>query len=277
MAVSRRRLLQNTGWAASGASLGILGRSLFEQSREPKGMLSPPPGPPGALPNPRPDQTSPSGALASGHESFSQSGEDLIVQTIFNFLGISKITYLDVGASDPIALSNTYYFYLKGNRGVLVEPNISLCEKLRQVRPGDTTLEAGIGVADADEADYYIMTYPAVNTFSKAEAEHQAEVTKGRISVQKVIKMPLRNINKVMESYFQAAPSFLSVDTEGLDLAILKSIDYSRYRPKVICAETLVSSTSKKIPEIADFMASQGYVARGETFVNTIFVDTKIL
>ena len=160
---------------------------------------------------------------------------------------------------------------------MLVEPNISLCEKLRAVRPKDTTLAAGIGVTDAAEADYYIMSHPDLNTFSKEEAEHQSKVTNGRISVKEVIKMPLRNINKVMESYFQGAPTFLSIDTEGLDLAILKSIDYSQYRPKIICAETLVSSTTKTIPEIAEFMATQGYVARGGSFVNTIFIDTKIL
>ena len=39
--------------------------------------------------------------------------------------------------------------------------------------------------------------------------------------------MPLLNINDVMAEHFQGAPTFLSVDTEGFDLAILKSIDYT--------------------------------------------------
>ena len=187
------------------------------------------------------------------------------------------MTYLDVGANDPIQNSNTYYFYRKGYRGVLVEPNVSLCEKLRAVRPEDTTLAAGIGVTAAKEADYYIMTHPSWNTFSKEEADHQTEVTQGRISVKEVIKMPLLSINDVMSKHFGEAPAFLSVDTEGLDLAILKSIDYERFRPKIICAETLVSSTTQTRPEIPEFMASRGYVARGGSFVNTIFVDAKIL
>ena len=85
------------------------------------------------------------------------------------------------------------------------------------------------------------------------------------------------NINDVMREHFQGAPTFLSVDTEGLDLAILKSIDYTRFRPKVICAETLLSSTTKLRPEIREFMATQGYVDRGGSFVNTIFIDSAIL
>jgi FkbM family methyltransferase len=212
-----------------------------------------------------------------GDESFSQAGEDLIVRFFFQFRGIGQITYLDVGANDPIELNNTYYFYKRGYHGVLVEPNVSYCEQLRAVRPKDTTLAAGIGFTAAREADYYIMTSPALNTFSKEEVEHQTKVTKGAVAVKEVIKMPLLNINDVMDRYFQAAPTFLSIDTEGLDLAILKSMDFTRFRPKVICAETLLSSTTQTRPEIPEFMATQGYVARGGSLVNTIFIDSKIL
>ena len=175
-----------------------------------------------------------------GERSFSQAGEDLIVKFALQFLGISSMTYLDIGANDPVRLNNTYLFYLRGCTGVLVEPNVSLCERLRAVRPRDTTLAAGIGVAAVCEADYFIMTNPALNTFSKREVEHQAKASKGAISVKQVIKMPLLNINDVMGEHFQGPPTFLSVDTEGLDLAILMSIDYMRFRPKVICAETLL-------------------------------------
>ena len=63
------------------------------------------------------------------------------------------------------------------------------------------------------------MSQPGLNTFSKEEADHQTEVTKGQISVKEVIKMPLLNINDVMIKYFGDAPTFLSVDTEGLDHA----------------------------------------------------------
>ena len=158
-----------------------------------------------------------------GDESFSQAGEDLIVRFFFKSAGSARSPTSTLGQNDPIELSNTYYFYRKGYRGVLVEPNVSLCEKLRAVRPEDTTLVAGIGATSAKEADYYIMSEPGLNTFSKEEADHQTEVTKGRFSVKEVIKMPLLNINDVMIKYFRDAPTFLSVDTEGLDLEIFKS------------------------------------------------------
>jgi FkbM family methyltransferase len=247
------------GIAAAGAALGVFGQR----------QLAPPPETPPrrrGLPRPRESQ-----------ETYAQCGEDRIVSSIFELLGIQKRDYLDVGAWEPIQNNNTYLLYRLGYRGLLVEPNPALGQKLRAVRPGDTVLEAGIGVTAAREADYYIMTEPSWNTFSKVEAERQAKVTNGRISIKEVIKMPLLDINQVMAEHFPRAPAFLSLDTQGLELAILKSIDYARFRPVVICAETLITGTHKMNPETAAFMETQGYVVRGMSFVNTIFVDSKIL
>jgi hypothetical protein len=160
---------------------------------------------------------------------------------------------------------------------VLVEPNVTMSEKLRTVRPGDTTLTAGIGVTAVREADYYVMTEPSWNTFSKAEADHSAAVSNGKIKVERVIKMPLLDVNDVMAEHFSGAPAFLSIDAEGWHLAILKSIDFRRFRPKVICVETLVSGTNATIAEIGAFMTAQGYQDRGGSFVNTLFVDGRLL
>ena len=63
--------------------------------------------------------------------TFSQQGEDLIVESICGFLKIEKPTYLDIGAADPIVSNNTYLFYQQGCRGVLVEPNPAFCLKLK--------------------------------------------------------------------------------------------------------------------------------------------------
>ena len=196
---------------------------------------------------------------------------------ILRLLRVKNITYLDIGAYKPIFLNNTYYFYQKGLRGVLVEPNTALAESLRSVRPEDTTLVAGIGLTAEAEADYYLMSDPAWNTFSKEEAEHMQEATKGDVSIEKVVKMPLLDVNDVIAEYFGGeAPTFVSIDAEGLHEAILKKIDYDRFRPKVICIETLVSGTANTIPAIPAFMKKVGYVICGSTFVNSIFVDAKL-
>src|SRR5947209_3939954 len=59
-----------------------------------------------------------------GTLSYAQQGEDLVVQNILAMVGVKgPITYVDIGAYDPIFSSNSYAFYLAGGHGVLVEPN----------------------------------------------------------------------------------------------------------------------------------------------------------
>src|SRR5215470_302661 len=55
--------------------------------------------------------------------TYSQFGEDLIISDLFNKLSIDRVSYLDIGANNPSFVSNTYLFYERGFRGVLVEPN----------------------------------------------------------------------------------------------------------------------------------------------------------
>ena len=103
--------------------------------------------------------------------SYSQCGEDLIIEFIMGVLGVVRPTYLDIGANDPIVLSNTYHFYKKGCSGVCVEPNPPVFEKLRKTRKRDTCLNIGVGLTHESEADFYIMSWHEFNTLSQAQAE----------------------------------------------------------------------------------------------------------
>ncbi len=63
--------------------------------------------------------------------SYAQGGEDLLIAGIAGFIGLHRpekdirLTYMDIGANDPVMGNNTYYFYKFGGcRGVLVEPAV---------------------------------------------------------------------------------------------------------------------------------------------------------
>ena len=64
---------------------------------------------------------------------------------------------------------------------------------------------------------------------------------------------------------------------EGLDVPIMKTLDFQRFRPKVICAETLIALSMDMSPEMTQFLAEHDYVARAATFPNTIYVDKKLI
>jgi FkbM family methyltransferase len=212
--------------------------------------------------------------------SHSQQGEDLIVESICRCLKIESPVYLDIGAADPIVENNTYLFYQMGSHGVLVEPNPVFGRKIEAQRPRDIMLNVGVGCNDVRESDYFMVSGKDgsyLNTFSKEEAEIIVSKSHGYRTIEKVVKMPLVNVNAIIENHFPKTPDFVSIDTEGLDLEILKSLDFARYRPAVLCVETLMIGTMRVKTEILELMKARGYGIRGSTFVNTIFVDDSLL
>ncbi len=206
--------------------------------------------------------------------SYSQCGEDLILQQLFSVLRIVKVSYLDVGAHHPTYLNNTYLFYESGGHGVSIEPDPSLFEEFLEKRPRDVSLNCGVGVS-SEEADFFVMSENTLNTFSKAEAERYQSYGKHRIL--KVIKVELRTINEILETKFADCPNLVSLDIEGMDYLVLQSFDFRKYRPEVFCLETLTYTEDKserKLTEIISLMHANGYLTYADTYINTIFVDS---
>ncbi|HEX6333132.1 MAG TPA: FkbM family methyltransferase [Flavisolibacter sp.] len=211
--------------------------------------------------------------------SFSQAGEDQVLKYLFGCLGIAEPTYLDIGTNHPIFGSNSFYFYNRGSRGVCIEPDPRYAALIRRFRRHDVFLQAGIGFGTETAAELYVfpMEFSGWNTFSKEEAEYRQAKT--GVQITEVRKVPLLHINQVMEQYFKPHPNFISLDIEGLDLDVLKSMDFTRFRPEAICVETITFSLTneeRKMQEIIDFVTSQGYFVFADTHVNTIFCNTAV-
>jgi len=210
-------------------------------------------------------------------QSYSQSGEDILIKSALDSLGIFHPTYLDIGANHPYYLSNTYLFYSAGCSGVLIEPNTALCKNLKRKRKRDVCINSGIGINDKLKADFYIMSADVLSTFSKEEAK--SIESQGTYKIDKVVSVPLVNINTIIKNNFTRTPDFISIDIEGMDYSILKSFDFSRHRPAVFCAETLKydeHGRAPKIKEIIDLMIDNDYLIFADTYINTIFLDKKI-
>lgn len=207
--------------------------------------------------------------------SYSQSGEDLIVDFIFRTLSIDQPTYLDIGAHHPSYINNTYFFYKKGGRGVCVEPDPILFTKIKNSRKRDQSINIGIGVDSQEKANFYILSSKTLNTFSQKEAERYQAF--GNQKIEKVINIPLLPINEVIQKYFKKCPNFVSLDVEGLDFEIIKTFNFNENRPEVFCIETLTyteNKTEEKRWDIINFMISNGYMVYADTFINTIFVNS---
>ena len=206
-------------------------------------------------------------------KSYSQCGEDLIVKFIFDSLSIAKPSYIDIGAHDPFLISNTALFHELGSRGINIDPDDNLLEKIKAVRPEDINLNIGVG-PEKSTMDLYIMSEKALNTFSKKEAEN---CVKEGLEIIDTKSVNILTLNEIINEYSNGIfPDFLSLDAEGFDFDILKSINFNQYYPKVICVETISFSKSGKgvkNHELIKFLESKGYLLYADTHINSIFVN----
>ena len=209
----------------------------------------------------------------NAYASYSQAGEDRIVSYLLNQLGISKPTYLDIGANEPVISNNTYMFYDRGGKGVCIEPDPEMFRKIKKARPRDTALNVGIGLTNAPGMSFYL--FPGKENGWSTFSEKEAKLREAESGIKyKVITVPVRNINDIIAENFTSAPDFISLDVEGMDLEILQSLDFQRFQPEIICVETItfsITNTEEKLDEISAFMHSKGYYTYGDTHVNTIF------
>jgi FkbM family methyltransferase len=204
--------------------------------------------------------------------SYAQSGEDLIVQFIFNELGISKPSYIDVGAHHPSFINNCQIFYESGSRGINIEPNPDLFQLFKRFRKNDINLNVGVGESNA-EIKYYMFTASALNTFS--EKTYHETISKG-YKLLRCVTLPVMPLGDIILKYNSGVfPDFLSLDVEGFDRQILDSINFESNFPKVICVETLEFGEREKdiyANMIVHYLQEKGYMLYADTLINSIFV-----
>ncbi|MEQ8688283.1 MAG: FkbM family methyltransferase [Imperialibacter sp.] len=207
--------------------------------------------------------------------SFSQLGEDRMLDYIFSFKGIKKPFYIDIGAYHPWNLSNTALFYTQGASGITIEPNEVNHKLFEKYRSRDTNLN--IGISDSrDKLNYYKYNIAVFNTFSPEEVENYK--ASESLVLQEVKEIEVWPLKEVVEKYAaDKQVDLLSIDVEGLDLKILKSIDFQKFRPLVICIETVAHDPEKdeQNDDIRTLLLSSGYLLFGSTYFNDIFVATE--
>ena len=196
-------------------------------------------------------------------KSYSQRYEDMIIDRL---LGNEKTgTYLDIGAFDPNVLSNTKRFHDRGWRGCNVEPNPPRFAKFLRERPEDINLNVGLSDT-AGKLVFFDVARQEFSTFSEARAKELKDMG---AEIRREIEIPVIKMEEVFETYFRdRIVDFCSIDTEGMDLAILRGNDWRRFRPRVICVEVLVSSDrsgDQQSDSVEGFLRSVGYRKHTQT------------
>lgn len=163
--------------------------------------------------------------------SFAQMAEDIVLWRALRHR--TSGFFVDVGAHHPVGSSVTKIFSNAGWRGINIEPIESMLALFFDDRPNDINLAVGIsserGVLEFFdvEGDQQRSTFdPGLAAIYRAE---------GRAVATRPI--PVITLNEVFEEHVSGEVDFLKVDAEGHEEAVLRSLDFSRWRPHVVLGE----------------------------------------
>jgi len=210
--------------------------------------------------------------------SFSQSGEDYNVRNIFKEKRDGF--YVDIGAYHPFNVSNTVLLYLFYNwKGINIDAMPGSMETFRKYRKRDINLEFAVS-SQQEELTYYIIDETStMNTFSREFLEENNVLE----LVQKEIKINAYPLSEILDKYLPADKNIdlLNIDVKSMELKVLQSNNWEKYRPKCIImefsgnriSEIETSATGKLLKELGYELWVVTYLA--ENLRNVIFVDTK--
>lgn len=199
---------------------------------------------------------------------YSQDGQDQYIHQSF-FKNKKNGFYIEIGANNGISLSNTLVFEQLGWSGLGVEPLPDVYDQLIQNR----TCECVNGVisnSDEEEIEFLqVSGYAEMlsGILSEYDPEHLNRVNRELVlhgGEKQIIKIKNYKFNDLVK---ETKISYLSIDTEGSELSILKSIDFDKYDIDVISVENNFND-----PELIDFVVSKGY-----THVITLGADNIFL
>lgn len=179
--------------------------------------------------------------------SYSQFGEDAHLLGYYKRLAnersvrVERGCVVDIGAFRPIIYSNSFAFYQRGWHGINIDPTPGFKRVFDRIRPQDTNLELGVASQEG-AATFYLFGTPCVwNTLDLEAAAYATRVT--GVTPQE-ISVRTSRLDTILEEHLKGqALELLLIDAEGYDLEILRSTDFSRYRPRVILIEVMDAST----------------------------------
>jgi FkbM family methyltransferase len=188
-------------------------------------------------------------------KSYSQCGQDVFLQETL-FKNKNNGVFVDIGAHDGISFSNTKMFEDMGWDGICVEPIPSIFKELQKNRKCKCWHGA---VSDKSDLTVDFLYVEGASNMLSGIADEYDPRHVDRIALESKmynchphkITVPNLRFNETIDLY---EIDLLCIDTEGNELKILKSIDFTKYTISAIVVEN--NYNDDQIPE---FLQSSGY------------------
>lgn len=160
---------------------------------------------------------------------YSQYGQDAFVDKYLN--AKTKGVFLDIGAHDGVHLSNTLFFEQSREwKGICIEPNPRTFQRLKNnrncicIEAAISNKEGRVQFLDLEGLE------PLGGVLDKYDPRHLARIEKDMIEYdvkrKEIIEVRCLKINQLLNEVGYTKIDYCSIDTEGGELDILKSIDF---------------------------------------------------
>lgn len=183
----------------------------------------------------------------------------------YNYKGV----FLDVGAFEPIRISNSYHFEKNGWDVYCFEANSESIPLLKNHRKN--VYNYAIYDEDKNDIEFNVVESSGWTAgFSAIELSEEisnafpcdnkiiTKITVNQRKLNTILDNELNNVNKI---------DILKIDIEGGELKCLHGIDLTKYRPKVILLENITNDT-----RIVDYLSNQNYILDIQKSYNQFFV-----
>ena len=173
-------------------------------------------------------------------KTFGAMGEDVLINKIFKH---KKGFFVDVGALHPVNGSLTYNLYKRGWTGVNIDIDKHNIKLFQLLRPRDQSINCAIS-SDRGTVDSYIFSSGSgLNTLEKSWADIWSKKINQKYSIKKIEKKTLDDV--VKKFGVSKDIELLNIDVEGHESEVLKGLNFSTFRPKIITVEIHVKTTEE--------------------------------
>lgn len=182
---------------------------------------------------------------------YGQNGQDKwVVEKIFKHHRGGF--FVDIGANNGIDISNSFYLEQQlGWSGICVEPMPKVFAELarnRKCRCVHGCVAAQDGEAEFLEVEGNEMLSGLASTLNQA---HHERILGHRINK---LKLPCFRLDTLLRQYKVNQVDFMSIDTEGSEMEILRNFDWEGIKINVLCVENTYHGDL-----LAEFLYDRGY------------------
>ena len=179
--------------------------------------------------------------------------------------------YVDAGAFHPRRYSNTYLLrtYM-GWTGINIDANPDCIDRFKVEAPGCINLSVALDEVQRD-VEFVVYSGAAHSTI-----DDDRKKLNNQIPIKRTINLKTQRIDDILRNHLpdDRKIDFLSIDVEGRDLPVLRSIDLKKYRPSLICVEDheFVGAVNRgEQSPILKYMRQMGYKFLSHNVVSSFY------